>query len=134
VRGAITFEEACDDLHHRCEAIRADELLATPIRAQTQKALVSTHGKRQNKGQDKDTAEIEQAPCLEKSCYETIKKYLPLCGLHYHQIVSGKTSEVELKDNLGVAKFNSKTQRIDYPAAVPKDRMPFRKIECRSER
>jgi hypothetical protein len=27
VRGAITFEEACDDLHHRCEAIRADELL-----------------------------------------------------------------------------------------------------------
>ena len=49
VRGAITFEEACDDLHHRCEAIRADEMLNTPVRDQ-RKTLVSTHGKRQNKG------------------------------------------------------------------------------------
>jgi hypothetical protein len=123
VRGAITFEEACDDLHHRCEAIRADELLATPIRGQ-QKALVSTHGKRQNKTKDKEGVEIEQAPCLESGCQETIKKFLPLCGLHYHQLVSGKTAEMTLKDNLGIAKYNVKTQRIDYPASVPKDRLP----------
>jgi hypothetical protein len=31
VRGVTSFEEACDDLHHRCEAIRADELLETPV-------------------------------------------------------------------------------------------------------
>jgi hypothetical protein len=125
VRGAITFEEACDDLHHRCEAMRADELLATPIYGQ-QKALLSTQGKRRNKKEGQDTSEtIEQAPCLEKSCHETVKKFLPLCGLHYHQCVSGKTPEVELKDDLGTAKFNSKTQRIDYPSAVPKDRLPL---------
>ncbi len=32
LRGAITFKEACDDLHHRCEAMRADELLTTSVR------------------------------------------------------------------------------------------------------
>ncbi len=68
--------------------------------------------------------EVEQAPCLEVTCQETIKKYLPLYGLHYHQLVSGKTSEVELKGDLGVAKFNAKTQRIVYPSTVPKDRLP----------
>jgi hypothetical protein len=107
VRGAITFDEACDDLHHRCEAIRADELLTTPIRGQ-QKALVSTHSKRRNKEKGEDTVEIEQAPCLEKTCHESIKKYLPLCGLHYHQCVSGKSPEVELKDNLGTANSTAK--------------------------
>ena len=39
LRGGITFEDACDDLHHRCEAIRADELMATSVRGQPQKAL-----------------------------------------------------------------------------------------------
>jgi hypothetical protein len=27
LRGTVTFEQACQELHHRCEAIRADELL-----------------------------------------------------------------------------------------------------------
>jgi hypothetical protein len=56
---------------------------------------------------------------------ETVKKYLPLCGLHYHQCVSGKSPEVELKDGLGTAKYNSKMEVIDYPTAVPKDRLPL---------
>jgi hypothetical protein len=34
--GTITFEEACDILHTRCGAIRADELLSTPVRGQPQ--------------------------------------------------------------------------------------------------
>ncbi len=54
-----------------------------------------------------------------------IKTYLPLCGLHYHQCVSGKCPEVILKENFGIAKFNSKTQKIDYPSAVPKARFPL---------
>jgi hypothetical protein len=53
-----------------------------------------------------------------------MKKYLPLCGLHYHQCVSGKCLEVELKEGFGIARFNSKTQTIDYPKSVPKDRLP----------
>jgi len=32
---------------------------------------------------------------------------------------------VELKDGLGTAKFNAKTQVIDYPSTVPKDRFPL---------
>ena len=51
VRGSITFEEACDDLHSRCEAIRADELLATPVRGNP-KGLLST----ENKGGTKSRA------------------------------------------------------------------------------
>jgi hypothetical protein len=60
LRGAITFEEACEDLHHRCEAIRADELLSTPVREA--KVLVSTQAKRQNK----DGPDVEQGPCLKR--------------------------------------------------------------------
>ena len=56
LRGAVTFEEACEDLHHRCEAIRADEFLSTPVRES--KILVSTQSKRLNK----EGAEIEQGP------------------------------------------------------------------------
>jgi hypothetical protein len=61
LRGCVTFEEACEDLHTRCSAIRADELLATPVRGQ-RKALVTTQAKRQNKAD----SETEMAPCLRK--------------------------------------------------------------------
>ncbi len=30
-----------------------------------------------------------------------------------------------MKDNYGLAKFNTKTQKIDYPATVPKNRFPL---------
>jgi hypothetical protein len=100
-------------------------LLSTSIRGQTQKALVSTHGEKKNKAKKKDTPVVELALCLEKECLEMIKTYLPLCGLHYHQCVSGKCPEVVLKENYGIAKFNSQTQKIDYPSSVPKDRFPL---------
>jgi hypothetical protein len=54
-----------------------------------------------------------------------IKMYLPLCPLHYHQCISGKSPEVHLKENYGIAKFNAKTQKIDYPTTVPKNRFPL---------
>jgi hypothetical protein len=119
VRGAVIFEEACEDLHHRCESIRADEMLNTPIRGQQQRALVSTHAKRHNKEKGIDSMDQALALCLEKECIEMIKVYLPLCPLHYHQCISGKSPEVHLKDNYGVAKFNTQTQKIDYPTRSP---------------
>jgi hypothetical protein len=118
VRGEITFDAACEDLHLRCEAIRVDEFLSTPVR--DSKLLVSTQSKRQNKG---DT-EIERGSCLEKGCQESVKIHLPLCLLHYHQCVSGKCPEVELKDGFGIAKFDTNPQRIVYPASVPTTRLP----------
>jgi hypothetical protein len=128
LRGVVTFEEACDDLHSRCEALRADELLATPVHDTHPKALISTQGKRQNKV-GKEPSTVEMAPCLQKDCHDMVKSYLPLCPLHYHQCVSGKTAEVELKDGLGTAKFNASTQIIDYPSSVPKSRFPLPKSE-----
>ena len=83
--------------------------------------MVSTESKRQNK----TTTEVEMKPCLQKDCDDLVKMYLPLCPLHYHQCISGKSPEVELKDGLGTAKFNTKTQLIDYPSTVPKDRFPL---------
>ncbi len=68
---------------------------------------------------------MELALCLEKDCEVMIKIYLPLCGLHYHECVSGKRPEVELRDGYGTAKCNAKTQKIDYPASVPKNRFPL---------
>ncbi len=124
LRGGVDFEEACEDLHHRCKAIRADELLDTPVRGQA-KALITTHAKRQNKV----TSEIEMGPCLQKECADLVKIYLPLCPLHYHQCVLGKTPEAELKDGLGIAKYNTATKVIDYPSAVPKNRFPLPKSE-----
>ncbi len=123
VRGATSFEEACDDLHHRCEAIRADEFLETPVREHVPKALITTQAKRQNK----EAPDVEMAKCLQKECVDMVKSYLPLCLLHYHQCISGKCSEVELKDGLGKAKFNTVTQVIDYPSTVPKNRFPLRR-------
>jgi hypothetical protein len=58
-----------------------------------------------------------------------VKEYLPLCAIHYHQCVSGKPPEVELKDDLGKAKFNTTTQMVDYPKTVPKNRFPLPKSE-----
>ena len=122
MRGAITFDDACEDLHLRCEAIRADELLSTPVRGT--RVLVTTQAKRQNK----EGQEVERGPCLEKGCQDFVKIHLPLCPLHYHQCVSGKCTEVELKDGLGIAKFNATTQRIVYPSTVPKNRLPTPRV------
>jgi hypothetical protein len=123
--GTVTFEEACDALHTRCDAIRADEMLNTPVRGQSQKALISTHGKKLNKDKGPALAAVLLELCLEKDCLEMIKAYLPLCGLHYHECISAKRPEMILKENYGTAKFNSATQKIDYPATVPKDRFPL---------
>ncbi len=126
-RGDITFEDACDDLHHRCEAIEADELLYTQVKDSGRKVLITTQGKRQNK----DIPEAAKKPCLEKGCSEMVKPYLPLCPLHYHQCVSGKTPSLELKNGLGSASYDSSKHAMVYPSTVPKDRLPIPKGELK---
>ena len=41
LKGTVTFEEACDELHHRCDAIRADEYLDTTVHGE-RRVLVSS--------------------------------------------------------------------------------------------
>ncbi len=53
LRGKVTFEQACQELHFRCEAIRADKLLDTQFKS-TGKALISTEVKHLDK---------EKLPC-----------------------------------------------------------------------
>jgi hypothetical protein len=120
-RGDTTFEEACDDLHHRCEAIQADELLYTQVKDTGRKLLVSTQSKRLNK----TTPEVDQKQCLELNCTEMIKSYLPLCPLHYHQGVSGKTPSIPWKDGLGSATYDAASHAMVYPSSVPKERLPI---------
>ena len=128
-RGDTTFEEACDDLHHRCEAIRADELLYTQVKDTGRKLLVSTKGKRLN--QPQPPPEVDKKLCLELNCTEMIKSYLPLCPLHYHQGVSGKTPSIQLKDGLGSATYDATAHAMVYPPAVPKERLPIPKGELK---
>ncbi len=121
LRGKVTFEQACQELHCRCEAIRADNLLDSKFRA-TGKALISTEIKHLNK--EKSPQNKERLPCLAKDCAGMIVSFLPLCRGCFLQCKSGKVTSLELRDGLGVAKFNATTLKIEFPPGVPKTRLP----------
>ena len=116
LRGTISFDQACQELHHRVEAMRADDYLDS----RPGRALLSTNGKKQ--GQD-DT-NLVKVLCLAKDCKELVQPYLPLCKLCYLQCMAGKIPSLVLRDNLGNAIFNTKTQVLDFPASVPPSRFP----------
>jgi hypothetical protein len=114
LRGKVTFEQACQELHFRCEAIRADNLLDSKFKP-TGKAFITTEIKHLDK---------EKLPCLAKGCEGMIVAFLPLCKGYFLQCKSGKMATLELRDGLGMAKFNVATSKIDFPAGVPKSRLP----------
>jgi hypothetical protein len=143
LRGEMTFRQACDELRFRCEAGRAYEIIDKEIKSKrkvqvmgakiedaneavsvgTNKALVSTVAKRINKEKGQEAKEDKRKyQCLAKD-YST-KTAFPLCGMHYHSVVSGKTPNLELDSNMGMAEYNMTTKFIEYPATVPKDRLP----------
>jgi hypothetical protein len=120
LRGTITFDQACLELHHRCDAIRADKLLDTTIRSPGKSvSLLSTEAKRHNRKGDG-----ELVPCLSKDCEGKIVAFLPFCKGCYLQCMAGKTPVVELRDGLGKATYNPKTMRIEFPSTVPASRIP----------
>ncbi len=123
LRGTVTFEQACQELHHRCEAIRADEMLdfnvGNPQKDLLYTGLVSTAGKKNGK-----TGQSDLAHCLAKDCASMIVSYLPLCKSCYLQCTAGKTPSVDLRDGMGKAKYNVQTLRIDFPSTVPVSRLP----------
>jgi hypothetical protein len=115
LRGRVTFEQACQELHFRCEAIRADNLLDSRFRP-TGKVLISTEIKHLDK--------LEKLPCLVKNCEGMIVAFLPLCKGCFLQCKSGKSPTLELRDGLGKATYNVATAKIDFPPGVPKSRLP----------
>jgi hypothetical protein len=121
LRGTITFEQACRELHHRVESMKADGL----IDGRSGRTLISTELKKQGQG----AIVVEKVSCLAKDCAEMIQPYLPLCKLCYLQSMAGKVSVLPLRDNLGNAIFNSATKRLDFPAGVPKSRFPQKDLK-----
>ena len=116
LRGTVTFDQACRELHHRVESMRADDYLDS----RSGRALLSTEGKKKGQG----GVELQKLACLAKDCAELVQPYLPLCKLCYLQCMAGKISTLPLRDNLGNAVFNSRTKMLDFPPAVPPSRFP----------
>jgi hypothetical protein len=116
LRGTVSFDLACQELHHRVEAMRADDYLDS----RPGRALVTT----QLKKHGQDGAELVKVSCLAKDCTEMVQPYLPLCKLCYLQCMAGKVPVLALRDNLGNAIFNGSTKMLDFPSAVPKSRFP----------
>jgi hypothetical protein len=132
VRGQITFEQACDELHYRDEAMRADDLLKathlpTKIRglaatadpptttpAVTTPALITTADKRQNKVA---VSPKPQVACLVKGCDAFTSARFRLCKTCYHECIAGKTPTLLLKSG-EKATFDPTTQRINFPPSV----------------
>jgi hypothetical protein len=141
LRGEMTFRQSCDELRYRCEAGRAYDIIDKDLKTRRKvpvlgakieeaidddavtkitNALVSSVAKRLNKEGEKE--DKRKFVCLAKDC--STKTAFPLCGLHYHSLVSGKTANLELGDNMGMAIYNVTTKLIEYPNAVPKERLP----------
>jgi hypothetical protein len=121
LRGLVTFDQACRELHFRCEAIRADEYLDS----RPGKVLISTE--RKKKGQEGQPT--DKLLCLKKGCVVMIPSYLPLCKVCYLECMAGKTVSIALRDNLGTVTFNSGTQKIDFPSGIPSSRFPKQRIK-----
>ncbi len=94
--GTVTFEQACCELHHRVEAMRADDYLDS----RPGRALISTEGKKNGQ----NSTQLVKVSCLAKDCPELVQPYLPLCKLFYLQCMAGKVSTLD-RDNLGNAVF-----------------------------
>jgi hypothetical protein len=144
LKGEITFRQACDELRFRCEADRAYSIIDKNVKSkrkvpamgakieaietdsseiETKTALVSSTAKRLNKDNDNSKKESRRKyECLARDC--DTKTAFPLCGFHYHTVVSGKSPTLELSGDIGTASYNVTTKMIDYPNGVPKDRMP----------
>jgi hypothetical protein len=145
VRGTITFEQACDDLHYRCEAMRADDLLAlanqpakvrglvsstSELPETGSRALITTADKRQNRGapktdalvtfdknQNKVSKKKDTVVCMVKGCDTLTLAYLRLCKRCYHECIAGKNSTLILKSG-DKAVFDVATQWIAFPPSA----------------
>ena len=55
----------------------------------------------------------------------------PLCPLHYHPLLSGKSQQVKLKSGYGDATYDSASQSVVYPSKVPENRLSKKQIDAR---
>jgi hypothetical protein len=60
--------------------------------------------------------------CLAADCDE--QTTFSLCGVHYHSMISGKTSTLKLRNGYGDATYDPTTSLIVYPPRTPVARLP----------
>ena len=157
IKGGYTFREACNELKFRCEASRANDLMDKPVKGKRVKGLVSTTvdegdtatsnaqlaasvaglissmSKKVNvdKVPEKKGRRVRPMhPCLADGCNEETS--FPLCPLHYHPLLSGKSTSVKLKHGYGDATYDSSSQVVVYPTKVPENRLSKKQIAGRS--
>ena len=158
IKGGYSFHDACEELKIRCEASRVNDLLDKPVKGKRVKgfvtqsttvnevdpdlsaqvlSLISTYSKKHNSSQPKDSAPDKKTrrkrptlPCLAAGCGEETS--FPLCPLHYHSLLSGKTTSVQLHSGFGDATYDPTSQLVIYPAKVPDNRLSSKQIAARS--
>jgi hypothetical protein len=158
IKGGYTFREACNELKFRCESARANDLMDKPIKGRKVKglltktkdddnevplsdekssesvmSLISSMSKKLNTEIDaarKDRRKQRPThPCLAVDCEE--QTTFPLCPLHYHPLLSGKSQQVKLKSGYGDATYDSASQSVVYPSKVPENRLSKKQIDAR---
>ena len=136
-RGDMTFDLAVRALGRRCETLQAARALEDGAGGRRQgfaavhgeedsdtgTALFSSANKRLNGGNDNSSTDFKDGTaCLVKDCPTLC--LMPICPIHYAEMVCGKTPRLTLKRNWGEATYDVKARRTNFPAAVPDD---FRK-------
>jgi hypothetical protein len=135
-RGEMTFELAVRALEKRCETLQATRALEDGAGGRRQgfaavhedsvrdgTALFSSANKRLNGGNDNSSTDFKDGTaCLVKDCPTLC--LMPICPIHYAEMVCGKTPRLTLKRNWGEATYDVQARRTVFPAAVPDD---FRK-------
>ena len=154
LKGNMTFRQACDELKLRCEAEKAFKLMDKEVKgkktvggykAQIQidepsgddellvdemKTLISSVSKRLNKQQSNDGPKTpkkiyEKHECIVEGCSE--QTTFPVCKLHYHSLVSGKITSLELIKDWGNATYDESSKQVVYPPKVPAAMRPISK-------
>jgi hypothetical protein len=100
--------------------------------------LISSTSKKINADKDTEKKDTEKKgrrkqrpsyPCLAVDCEE--QTTFPFCPLHYHPLLSGKSTQVKLKSGYGEANYDSSSQSVVHPPKVPENRLSMKQIEAR---
>ena len=118
------------------------EVLGDPVESDLSaqvRNLISTFSKKHHSGNSKEPTDSASAkktrrkrttlPCLAAECEEQTS--FPLCPLHYHSLLSGKTASLKLHSGYGDATYDSTSQMVIYPAKVPDNRLSAKQIAAR---
>jgi hypothetical protein len=154
LRGRITFDQACDELHYRCETNRADELLNAQVKSTKVRgflstgesvsdtsttgelpycrevtiaptpALITITAAKRQNGGNNRRAPKGPVPCLAKGCDATVPPRVRLCRKCYHECIAGKHAKLPLRTG-GTATYDPSSNKIVYPeSAKAKDKSP----------